>query len=217
MLYPLSYPVPSVRNPCLEPSWVRQHQHTLNARDFRLLITRCYCKWWVVLVDMPDPFRKRFGHGQLWPLRPACRQDRAGSYSMSDPISRIQFGRFFQRWPGSYCTKPARFRCGGSGLVMAKRILSGSKPVCQNHRARFLAGRNQPSTSFSLSDSAAFFHRRPGSYFAKPVRIRFGSDCVRFWPKGSGPEASRCEESSGPLWPTLLSRSGLGANWIRHY
>ena len=121
--------------------------------------------------------------------------------------------------------KTGRFRSGGPGLVMAKRILSGSKPVCQNHRARFLAGRNQPSTSFSLSDSAAFFHRRPGSYFAKPVRIRFGSDCVRFWPKGSGPEASRCEESSGPLLanasepirigceldPALLGRRNRGA------
>ena len=32
--------------------------------------------------------------------------------------------------------------------VLAKQIRSGSKPVCRNHRARFLAGRRQPATSF---------------------------------------------------------------------
>ena len=38
-------------------------------------------------VNMPDPIRKRFGCGQLWPLRPACSQNRY----MPDPTSRIRF------------------------------------------------------------------------------------------------------------------------------
>ena len=46
--------------------------------------------------------------------------------------------------------------------VLAKRIWSGSKSVCRNHRARFLAGRNRPATNFPLSDSVPFFYRRPG-------------------------------------------------------
>ena len=36
-------------------------------------------------VNMPDPIRKHFGYGQLWPVRPACRQ------IGPDGICRIQF------------------------------------------------------------------------------------------------------------------------------
>ena len=40
------------------------------------------------------------------------------------------------------------------GLVKVwPNIWSGSKPVCRNHRARFLAERHQPATSFPVSDS----------------------------------------------------------------
>ena len=48
-------------------------------------------------VNMPDPIRKRFGYGQLWPLRPACSQNQPGLY-MSDPTSRVRFCfRFFPK------------------------------------------------------------------------------------------------------------------------
>ena len=47
-------------------------------------------------VNMPDPTRKHFGYGQLWPLRPACCQNRAGSY-MRDPTSCIRFSSFFPK------------------------------------------------------------------------------------------------------------------------
>ena len=47
-------------------------------------------------VDMPDPIRKRFGYGQLWPLRPACGQNRAGSY-MPYPTSRNHFSSVFPK------------------------------------------------------------------------------------------------------------------------
>ena len=42
-------------------------------------------------VNMPDPIQKCLGYGQLWPFRPVCSQNRAGSY-MSDPTFRIIFG-----------------------------------------------------------------------------------------------------------------------------
>ena len=46
---------------------------------------------------MPDPIRKRFGYGQLWPLRPACSQTRTGSH-MPDPTSRVRIsGSIFQK------------------------------------------------------------------------------------------------------------------------
>ena len=58
-----------------------------------------------------------------------------------------------------------------------------------------LAECNQPTTIGidPLLDSVAFFHRRFGPF----TQDQAGSDlvladCVRFWPNGSGPEASRC-------------------------
>ena len=47
-------------------------------------------------VNMPDPIRKCFGYGQLWPLWPACSQNRAESY-MPDPTSRIRFSFIFPK------------------------------------------------------------------------------------------------------------------------
>ena len=45
---------------------------------------------------MPDPIRKRFGYGQLWPMRPACSQNRPGPY-MPDPTFRIRFSSVFPK------------------------------------------------------------------------------------------------------------------------
>ena len=45
-------------------------------------------------LNMPDPIRKRFCYGQLWPLRPACSHNRAGS-RMPVPTSRIRFSSIF--------------------------------------------------------------------------------------------------------------------------
>ena len=47
-------------------------------------------------VNMPDPIRKRFGYGQLRPLRPACSQNRAGLF-VPVPTSRIRFGSVFSK------------------------------------------------------------------------------------------------------------------------
>ena len=64
---------------------------------------------------------------------------------------------FFQRKRGSCCAKPTRIRSGWPGQGLATRIWSGSKPVCRNHPAGFLAGRNGPAASVPLSDSVLFF------------------------------------------------------------
>ena len=42
--------------------------------------TRRIIMEWLYPVSMPDLIRKRFGYGQLWPLRPKCSQNQAGSY-----------------------------------------------------------------------------------------------------------------------------------------
>ena len=76
---------------------------------------------------MPDTIRKRFGYGHLWLLRPACSQNRPGSY-MPDPTSRIRFSSVFAKkawimrrtdldliwmaWSGSGQTDPVRKQAG---------------------------------------------------------------------------------------------------------
>ena len=57
-------------------------------------------------VNMPDPIRKRFGYGQLWPLRPACSQNRVGT-SMPGSTSSIRFRSVFPKksWIILYCDK----------------------------------------------------------------------------------------------------------------
>ena len=86
--------------------------------------------------------------------------------------------RFFQRRHGSHCAKPTRIRFGWPGHGLAKHILSGTKLVCRNHRARFLAGRNRPATSFPTF--------RLGSVLPQTSRIML------------------CKTSPGPIWFWLL-------------
>ena len=145
---------------------------------------------------MPDPVQNGFGHGQLWPLWPVCRQNQAGSY-MPDPTSHFCFCKedpdhVVQNWSGSDLDDLVMFWANTSGpevnrcariigprfwqnttgplpvshfqtcllsltdglehivqncldpiwfwltvMFFAKRILSGGKPVCKNHRACF--------------------------------------------------------------------------------
>ena len=116
-------------------------------------------------VNMPDPIRKRFGCGQLWPLRPvmaitASLQPESGRivYARSDFPHPIQF-RLSKK--GMDHIEQNRHGSDMNGLVRVWPNWPGSKSVCRNHRARFLAGCNRPATSFSLSDSVPFFHRCP--------------------------------------------------------
>ena len=123
---------------------------------------------------MPDPIRRRFGYGQLWPLRPAYSQDRAGSY-MPDPISRIRFDSVLPQkaWikltvqirPGSDLGGLVRFWPNGSGTEARRCARTIGPGFWQDATV-------PPATRFPLSDPVAFFHRQPGSYCAKPARIR---------------------------------------------
>jgi len=75
-----------------------------------------------------------------------------------------------------------------------------------------------PLPVFSLSDSVAIIHSRPGLYCEKPARIRFSSGrlCqvlakrIRF---GGNPV---CKNHPVRFRPKLPSRSGPDANRIRH-
>ena len=102
----------------------------------------------------------------LWPVMTITASVQPASarmvYARSDFPHPFMF-RFSKEGMESYCTKPTRVRSGWPGQNLAKHIWSGSKPVCRNHRARFLAGRNRPATSFPLS--------RLGSVLPQTTRV----------------------------------------------
>ena len=160
-------------------------------------------------VNMPDRIRKRFGYGQLWPLRPACCQNRAGSY-MPDQTSRIRLGSVLPKKPGSYCAN----RPGSDQIWMAWSGFGQTdlvrKQADVQESSGPVSGRTQParhqSPTFRLGSSTAgpdyIVQNQPGSDFIM-------ADCVRFWPNESGPEESRyvCNNCRAHFWPTLPSRA----------
>ena len=80
------------------------------------------------------------------------------------------------------------------------RSCSGSKPACKNHRARFWQNVTGP---LPVSHFQTRLHSSTGGP-NHTVQNRPGSDwvladCVRFWPDGFGPEASRCARLIGPV------------------
>ena len=167
---------------------------------------------------MLDPIRKRFGYGQLWPLRPACSQNQARIGT--DRICRIRLPAsvlipFFQKRHGSYCAKPTRIQSEWSSQGLAKHSCSGSKPMCRNYRTLFLAGRNRPATSFPLSDFRSSIDVPDNIVQNQPGSELVLADCVRFWPNGSGPEASRCARiirpASGQCFPADPDRMRIGS------
>ena len=71
-------------------------------RQYILSVAECF-QMVTSPVNMPDPIRKRFGYGQLWPIRPvmantASVQHESGRivYAVSDYPHPIQF-RFFPK------------------------------------------------------------------------------------------------------------------------
>ena len=94
---------------------------------------------------------------------------------MSDPTLYIIFSSIFPKKAWAILWKLTWIWSGWPGQDLAKLIWSESKLVCRNHRARLLAGHNQPATGFLFSDSFAFFHRCPGCYYKTRL------DPIEFW------------------------------------
>ena len=108
-------------------------------------------------VNMPDTTRKRFCYGHYVQRAARIGPDRICRIQLPASVSAPSF---FSK-EGMDCVKPTRIRSGWPGQGLSKRIWSGSKLVCRNHLARFLAVHNRSTTSFPLSDSVPFIHRRP--------------------------------------------------------
>ena len=188
-------------------------------------------------VNMPDPIRKRFGYGQLWPLRPACSQNRPASVL----VPCFVFCFVLQRRPGSYCVKPTQIRSGwpGFGPHSEHRFPAPSslkegcgKPVLgvwvwpntSGQETSWCAGIIWPGFWQDVTDPlpVSLFPTRfrsstdvpvntvqnqPGSDLVLPDRVRFGSN-------GTGPEASQCAKiirpASGKCFPANPDRIQIG-------
>ena len=169
---------------------------------------------------MPDPIRKRFGYGQLWPLRPACSQNRAGSYNYAGsdfphpfqlPFLKESMDHIVQNRPGTDLDGLVRVWRNASGLEASRcaeiigpgfwQDATGPLPV-SHFQTRFRSSTDVPDNSVKN----------------QPESDLVLADCVRFWPNGSGPEASRCatiiRPASGECFPAVPDRMRL--NRIRH-
>ena len=142
---------------------------------------------------MPCPIWKHFVYGQLAArIRP--------DHICLMQLPALDSVLIFQRMHRSYCAKPTLIQSGWPGQGLAKCLWSGSKPVCRNHWAWLMAGCNWPATSLPLSETQLhsstdvpdhIMQNQPGSDLILAGRIKF-------WPDGSGPEASQCARN---IWP----------------
>ena len=168
---------------------------------------------------MPDPIRKRFGYGQLWPLRPACSHNQAES-CMAYPTSGVFLNSVFQRRHGPYYAKPTRFRSDQDGLARVWLHSSGLKaswharimgPCFWQHATVLLLVSHFQTRLHSSTDVPDnIIQNQPGADLVL-------ADCVRFWPNGSGPEVNQCARTirpaSGQCFPAdpvrMRIRSGM--------
>ena len=148
---------------------------------------------------MPDPIRNRFGYGQLWPLRPACRQNRSRSYN----------------YAGSDIPHPIRFRSTKEGLDYFVQIRPGSDlgglvriwPDASGLEASLcertvgpVSGRTQPARyQFPTFRLGCLLPHTARIILCKTRPDLALADRVRFGPNGSGRKQAGVQESPGPL------------------
>ena len=101
-----------------------------------------------------------------------------------------------------------------SHQVSAKRIWSGSKPVCKNHRAQFWQNTNGP---LPLSHFQTRLHSFTDG-LDHTVQNQTGSDWVLADCAGLIRKQASLQNHRARFWPTLPSRSGcfLGLSSIDH-
>ena len=97
--------------------------------------------------NMLDPIQQHFGYSQLWPLRPVCSQNQAGSY-MLDLTCHIRFGSVFPK-------KALTMLCKTNlGLIWMAWSGSGQTHLVRKHASvQELSGSTSPcSAVVSASD-----------------------------------------------------------------
>ena len=133
-------------------------------------------------VNMLDPIHWSFGYSRLWP---AYSQNRArlnkleeGHDHVVQNQPRSDLDGLVRFWPNTSC--PEASQC--ARITRPRFWQNAASPLPVSHFHSFV-----------------FFRRQPRSYCAKPAWIGFGSGCVRFWPNGSGLQASQSARIIGPV------------------
>ena len=167
-----------------------------------------------------DQIRKHFSYGQLWPLRPAGSQNRAGSY-IPDPTSRIWFSSVLPKaWIIKLLCKtdPDLIWMAWSGFGQRHLVW---KQAGVPESSGPVSGRMQPARyQFPTFRLSCILPQMPQIILCKTSLglIYFTSGWLyQVW-------AKRIQSGSKPVfknhpahfWPMLLSQSGSDGNQIRH-
>ena len=142
---------------------------------------------------------------------------------MPDPTSRIRFSSFFFLSffffllfffkEGVYHVAQNRPGSDLDGLDSVWPNASGpeKKPVCRNLRGALPVSHFQNRFPSSTDVTDNIVQNQPGSDLVL-------ADCVRFWPNGSGPEASQCARiirpASGQGFPADPDRMRTGSGML---
>ena len=119
-------------------------------------------------------------------------------------------GRIAQNRPGSNLNGLVRVWLHSSGLEASRCAGIIGPGFWQNAISPLPVSRFQTRFRSSTDVPDNTEQNQPGSDLVL-------ADCVRFWPNGSGPEASQCAKNHpARFWPMLPSRSGPDVNRIRH-
>ena len=160
---------------------------------------------------MLDPIRKHFDCGQLWPLRPACSQNRAGTY-MPDPTSRILFGSVLPKkaWTILGKTDPDPIWMAWSGFGQTHLV---QKQAGVQESSGPVSGRTQPARY-------QFPTFRLGSVLPQTARIyccQTNPDPILFWLIVSGfgrtdpvRKQAGVQQSPGPLLANVSEPTRIG-------
>ena len=166
-------------------------------------------------INMPDPIRKRFGYRQraarIGPDRicqirlPAsvsvpffccCFFSKKGKDHTAQNRPGSGLDGLVRIWPNASSQEASR--CAGNIGPGFWQDATGPLPV-SHFQPRFRSSRNVPDN---------IVQNQPGSDLVL-------ADCVRFWPKGSGPEASQCARiirpASGRCFPVDPDRMRIGS------
>ena len=151
-------------------------------------------------VNVPDLIQKHFGYGQLWPLQPACSQNRPGS-CMPDLTSCICFSSIFPKkaWIMLCKTDPDPIWMAWSGFGQTHLV---RKQAGVQESSGPVSGRTQPARY-------QFPTFRLGSVLPQTSRMivcKTSLDPIQFWLIVSGfgqtdpvRKQAGVQESSGPL------------------
>ena len=143
----------------------------------------------------------------MWPLRPACSQNRAGSYiclirlpaSVSAPffflfsffVVKEGMDHNVQNPPGSDLDGLIRVWSNGSGLKTSRCAGIIGPGFWQDATGPLPVSHFQTRLRSSTDVPDNIVQNQPGSDLVL-------TDCVKFWPNGSGPEARECARTIRP-------------------